>query len=195
MAGLEAARRDELGLFALCNLVQPRPGFSVLCAAAAMAGCVAWAIHRRRARAGCRLYRFSAFRIARPGRQERAPVAACRKGFATGRSRSRIASASQHGLPVRVSHGDGHACDTPLRYAVDAAALIILLARRRGQPPLDYQRLCWVIWGCLIGLPAFILAELLQDTTLLRGVLEGFTPPEEVPSLLYLLNSILCFLE
>src|SRR5208282_5483164 len=78
-------------------------------------------------------------------------------------------------------------------YAVDAAALIILLARRRGQPTLDYQRLCWVIWGCLIGLPAFILAELLQDTTLLRGVLEGFTPPEEERGLLYLLNSILVF--
>jgi hypothetical protein len=53
-------------------------------------------------------------------------------------------------------------------FAVDAAAILILLRRRRGQPPQDYQRVRWVIWGCVIGLPAFIVAAILQSTTLWR---------------------------
>jgi hypothetical protein len=78
-------------------------------------------------------------------------------------------------------------------YVVDAAALIILLVRRKHLAPLEYQRMRWVIWGCLIGLPAFILAEVLQQTTLLTEVWGDFTPPEEVPGLFYLLNGVLCF--
>ena len=35
---------------------------------------------------------------------------------------------------------------------VAMCGLGIFLARRRELPPQDYQRLRWVIWGCLIGL-------------------------------------------
>ena len=43
---------------------------------------------------------------------------------------------------------------------VAACAFAILLLRRREQSPADYQRLRWVIWGCVIGLPSLILADL-----------------------------------
>ena len=49
-------------------------------------------------------------------------------------------------------------------FPVALCALGILLARRRTQKPEDYQRLRWVIWGCLIGLPAFLIAELASET-------------------------------
>ena len=52
-------------------------------------------------------------------------------------------------------------------FAVSAAALAILIGRRRDLSPRDYQRIRWVIWGCLIGLPAYLLAELSQETSLL----------------------------
>ena len=42
-------------------------------------------------------------------------------------------------------------------FVVDLAALAILIVRRRKQAQ-NQQRLNWVIWGCLIGLPAYILA-------------------------------------
>ncbi len=74
---------------------------------------------------------------------------------------------------------------------IDAAALAILLARRHGQPPQDYQRLRWAIWGCLIGLPAFIFAELSYSTTLFLPLWGGTAPPDAVLGLFYLLNGIL----
>ena len=52
--------------------------------------------------------------------------------------------------------------------AVDAAVLVILFERRRRLPPREEQRMRWVIWGCLIGLPTFILAELCQSSDLVR---------------------------
>ena len=60
------------------------------------------------------------------------------------------------------------------------AALAILLGRRRDLSPRDYQRIRWVIWGCLIGLPAYLLAELSQETSLLDGLLGEGALPEEV---------------
>jgi hypothetical protein len=51
-------------------------------------------------------------------------------------------------------------------YIVDALVVGILLRRRHGRLPQDYQRLRWVIWGCAIGLPAYILSGLLQSTSL-----------------------------
>jgi hypothetical protein len=50
-------------------------------------------------------------------------------------------------------------------FVVDFWALGILLARRRNQTPEDYQRVRWVIWGCLIGLPSFLVAELASNSS------------------------------
>ena len=73
---------------------------------------------------------------------------------------------------------------------VDAAAIVILLRRRHGQPPREYQRLRWVIWGCLIGLPAFIVAAILQSTTLWRLVPGVTSVPADLIAALYGLHGL-----
>jgi hypothetical protein len=77
-------------------------------------------------------------------------------------------------------------------FAVSACALAILLGRRGDLSPRDYQRIRWVIWGCLIGLPAYLLAQVAQETSLLDGLLGEGVAPEEVAGLLYLINGVLC---
>lgn len=77
-------------------------------------------------------------------------------------------------------------------FPVALCALGILLARRRTQKPEDYQRLRWVIWGCLIGLPAFLIAELASETTFFDTRWGNFTPTEDIVGLLYLVNGVLC---
>src|SRR6185312_14503728 len=76
--------------------------------------------------------------------------------------------------------------------AVDLCALGILLARRDTQAPEDYQRVRWIIWGCLIGLPSFLIAELASETTFFHTRWGDFTPTEDIIGLLYLVNGILC---
>src|SRR5262245_46053573 len=70
----------------------------------------------------------------------------------------------------------------------------ILLARQRELPPQDYQRLRWVIWGCLIGLPALVFADAGTTTTLLDFLWPDYSPPEQMWGLLYLINGVLCLL-
>jgi len=77
-------------------------------------------------------------------------------------------------------------------FAVDFAAIGILLSRRRSLAPEDNQRLRWVLWGCLIGLPAFIFAEIAQETTLLETRWGDITPSDVAISLLYLANGVFC---
>jgi hypothetical protein len=77
-------------------------------------------------------------------------------------------------------------------FAVSAAALAILLGRRRDLSPRDYQRIRWVIWGCLIGLPAYLLAQLSQQTSAFGDLLGQGQTPEEVAGALFLVNGILC---
>jgi hypothetical protein len=73
---------------------------------------------------------------------------------------------------------------------VALAAVIILRVRRPGLPPIERQRLRWVIWGCLIGLPAFVIGELGQQTTIfLLGA--DRSPSDEVSGLLALVNGVL----
>ena len=92
----------------------------------------------------------------------------------------------------------GHATEIVTRagvlsgLVVAACAFIILLARQSELPPQDYQRLRWVIWGCVIGLPALILADAGQGTTLLDNLWMGHPPPEVMWGLLYLVNGVLC---
>ena len=77
-------------------------------------------------------------------------------------------------------------------YAIDAAVLLILLDRRRSLPPQEQQRMNWVIWGCAIGLPAYILAELFQSSDLIFHLF-GFSPSQILIGLLYLPNGVLAY--
>ncbi len=77
-------------------------------------------------------------------------------------------------------------------FAVSIASLAILIGRRGDLSPRDYQRIRWVIWGCLIGLPAYLLAQLSQETSLFADVLGQGLQSEEVAGLLYLVNGVLC---
>ena len=75
--------------------------------------------------------------------------------------------------PVRLSRRDGYPRFDPHGVPQAIAALTILLLREGTQAPEDYQRVRWVIWGCLIGLPAFLIAELASTTTI-------FVTPQEL---------------
>jgi hypothetical protein len=77
-------------------------------------------------------------------------------------------------------------------FAVSVAAVAILLGRRRDLSPRDYQRIRWVIWGCVIGLPAYLLAQLSQETSLFAELLGQGIGSEEVAGALYLINGVLC---
>jgi hypothetical protein len=77
-------------------------------------------------------------------------------------------------------------------FIVAVSALAILLTRRRTLAPEDYQRVRWVIWGCFIGLPAFLLADLALTTTMFKTEWGDFTPSEDIIGLLYLVNGVLC---
>jgi len=77
-------------------------------------------------------------------------------------------------------------------YAIDAAVLFILLARRHTLPPQEKQRMNWVLWGCAIGLPAYILAELCQSSGLITH-LWGAAPSPAFIGLLYLPNGVLAY--
>ena len=77
-------------------------------------------------------------------------------------------------------------------FAVSVGALAILIGRRRDLSPRDYQRIRWVIWGCLIGLPAYLLAQLSQETSLFGELLGEGLAPEEIAGALFLINGILC---
>jgi hypothetical protein len=77
-------------------------------------------------------------------------------------------------------------------FAVAVCAVGILLERTRRKPPEDFQRMRWVVWGCLIGLPAFLIAELASSTTIFDTKWGDVTPSEDVIGLLYLVNGILC---
>ena len=77
-------------------------------------------------------------------------------------------------------------------FVVSAAALAILIGRRRSLTPRDYQRVRWVIWGCLIGLPANLIGELWQETSLPNSLFGAGAATEDVSGFFYLINGILC---
>ena len=79
-----------------------------------------------------------------------------------------------------------------LGFPVSVATVAILLGRRRDLSPRNYQRIRWVIWGCLIGLPAYLLAQLSQETSFFTELLGQGVASEEVAGALYLVNGVLC---
>ncbi len=77
-------------------------------------------------------------------------------------------------------------------FFISAFVVYILFARRKYLSPQDHQRMRWVIWGCLIGLPACIIAAISQGTSLASRLAGGFILPEDAIGLLYLVNGVLC---
>jgi hypothetical protein len=77
-------------------------------------------------------------------------------------------------------------------YAIDVGIVAILLIRRRSLQPEDEQRMRWVIWGCAIGLPVYILAEMCQSIAL-PGSLWRLSAPQALVNLLYLPNGVLAY--
>ena len=92
----------------------------------------------------------------------------------------------------------GHPAELAMRasmllgFAVSIAAVAILIGRRHLLTPRDYQRIRWVIWGALIGLPAFLFAELLLETSLFDGLIDDGPGLDELAGALYIVNGILC---
>ena len=83
-------------------------------------------------------------------------------------------------------------------YAVALFAFYIVWRRSWHQHPLDYQRMRWVLWGCAIGLPAFIFADINEATSLParyiwpNAIWDGWTPDESVlEAACYLVSGIL----
>lgn len=77
-------------------------------------------------------------------------------------------------------------------FAVSAAAIAILVARRADLSPRDYQRMRWVVWGCLIGLPANLIGEIWQETSLPYSLFGASAVTDDVAGIFYLINGILC---
>ena len=77
-------------------------------------------------------------------------------------------------------------------FGITAVVLAVLLVRRRTLQPRDRQRMSWVIAGCAIGIPAFIVAEMLQSTAWSQRLIYVFNA-SHVAGLLYLLNAALTY--
>ncbi len=77
-------------------------------------------------------------------------------------------------------------------YLVSLAAVLILIGRRKSLSPRNYQRIRWLIWGCLIGLPAYLFAETAMETSFFGDFLPEGAPLEELAGAFYLVNGVLC---
>lgn len=84
-------------------------------------------------------------------------------------------------------------------YAADLCALAVVVARMKSQTAPDYQRMRWVLWGCILGLPAFIFADSNEATTLWTRyvwsspLFNGWSPPEWVFEMSYLISGLLAW--
>jgi hypothetical protein len=65
-----------------------------------------------------------------------------------------LAGANLFGIPTEAVADASYICG----YAINVAALALLLVRRRTLHPRNEQRMNWVIAGCAIGLSSFIFA-------------------------------------
>ena len=67
-------------------------------------------------------------------------------------------------------------------YAVSLCTIPVVLYRLRKLPPLEHQRMRWVLCGCLIGIPAFIFADSNEATSFWAKNVwsEGWAPSEAI---------------
>jgi hypothetical protein len=81
-------------------------------------------------------------------------------------------------------------------YVVAFFAFYIVGRRRSLQNPLDYQRFRWVLWGCIIGIPAFVFADSNEATSLWVKYVwpVDWRPEEWVLEIGFLMSGALTFL-
>jgi hypothetical protein len=77
-------------------------------------------------------------------------------------------------------------------FVIDAGAIAVLVLRLPTLPPQDEQRMLWAIAGCVIGIPAFLIAEICVSTSLPAEIF-GVTPPPSIPGLLFLLQGFMTY--
>ena len=81
-------------------------------------------------------------------------------------------------------------------YVVAFYGWYIVWRRRKLQAPADYQRMRWVLWGCLIGLPAFVFADSNEATSLWTRyvwswrIWNGWSPSEALLETFFLISGI-----
>ncbi len=75
-------------------------------------------------------------------------------------------------------------------YAVSFFAIYIVWLRRKQSSALDFQRMQWVLWGCAIGIPAFILADSNEATTFWRGTWLDLSDSEDAIEFFFLVSGV-----
>lgn len=75
---------------------------------------------------------------------------------------------------------------------LDIFAILLLVLRLPRLPPQDEARMRWAIAGCVIGLPAFLAAELCTSSNLPQALF-GITPSLTVIELLCLCHGVIAY--
>ncbi len=74
-------------------------------------------------------------------------------------------------------------------YAIDLVVILMLFLRLAHLDPRDRERMRWVVWGCTIGLTAFICADVGESTNLFEPLWGSAGAPEAFSLALYGLNA------
>jgi hypothetical protein len=77
-------------------------------------------------------------------------------------------------------------------FVIDAAVILVLLLRLPSLQPQDEQRMRWVIAGCAIGIPCYLVAELCQSSAIPYYIF-GANLPQPVIGLLYFLQGVIAY--
>jgi hypothetical protein len=77
-------------------------------------------------------------------------------------------------------------------FVIDAGVILVLLLRLPSLHPQDEQRMLWVIAGCAIGIPCYLVAELCQSSGIPFYIF-GANLPQPVIGLLYLLHGVIAY--
>lgn len=74
-------------------------------------------------------------------------------------------------------------------YAIDLLAIVVLVLRLAHLEPRDRQRMRWVVWGCTVGLTAFIFADAGESTNVFDALWGPAGVPETFSLALYGINA------
>ncbi len=77
-------------------------------------------------------------------------------------------------------------------FVIDAGVILVLLLRLPSLNPQDEQRMRWVIAGCAIGIPSYLVGELCQSSGVPYYIF-GTNLPQPVIGLLYLLHGVIAY--